>query len=95
MKKGLISLRLGIASLVLCWFPAGAVVAGILAIVFSNRYYKEHKDERPEDEKETYAKAGRVCGGLGILLGLIIFAALAARAGLAIHEMNRYKDLLQ
>lgn len=65
------------------------------AIIFSNRYYKEHKGERPEDEKESYAKAGRVCGGLGILLGLIIFAALATRAGLAIHDMNQYKDILQ
>ena len=63
--------------------PFDPLLAGIIAIVLANQYFQE-----TGDLENGKAKAGKICGIIGIVLwviGIIIYVALLA-GGAAAHR---------
>lgn len=76
------SLVLGICSLVLCWcYVLPPLICGILAIVFSNAARRDIDAGLVSASSAGMANAGRVCGIIGMALGLgfiVVFIVAAA-----------------
>ncbi len=66
------SLVLGIASLVLCiFYGLPALICGPLALVFSNMAGKDIRAGRVNPSSAGLAKAGKICGLIGLFLGIL------------------------
>jgi hypothetical protein len=77
------SLVLGIASLVTCFcYGVPALICGPLALVFSNIAMKDIRTGAASASSAGLAKAGKICGLIGLLLGigLVIFIVVVAVA---------------
>lgn len=71
------SLVLGIASLALCiFYGLPSLVCGPLALVFSNMAGKDIRAGKVNPSSAGLAKAGKICGLIGLLLGILIVLTL-------------------
>ncbi|MEC0182992.1 DUF4190 domain-containing protein [Paenibacillus peoriae] len=70
--KSVASMVLGILNLLLIFMPYVSVILGILAIILSAISFKEIR--RHGENGKGMAVAGLVCGIVGTVFGLIIFA---------------------
>jgi hypothetical protein len=79
------SMILGIVSIVFCWcYGIVSVICGILALVFYNNAMRDIEAGRSPVSSAGMAKAGRICGIIGLLLGIgfwvVVIIGLAADA---------------
>jgi len=77
------SMVLGIASIPMCMaYGIPSLVCGILAVVFAGTAQRDIAAGRASAQSAGMAKAGRICGwigiGLSIAMGLIIVIAIIA-----------------
>ena len=71
------SLVLGIISIVLCTgFLIVPLVCGILAVAFGGRAQEEYATGQVSQSSIGLARAGRICGAIGISLGSLFFVLL-------------------
>jgi len=71
------SLVLGIASLALCLFYGlPSLVCGPLALVFSNMAGKDIRAGKVNPSSAGLAKAGKICGLIGLLLGIFFILTM-------------------
>jgi len=71
------SLVLGILSIVFCaGFLIMPLVCGILAVAFGGRAQEEHAIGQVSPSSLGLARAGRICGAIGITLGSLFFALM-------------------
>ena len=81
------SLVLGIASLVLCMFYGlPALICGPLALVFSNMAGKDIRAGRVNPSSAGLAKAGKICGLIGLFLGILIVLTVVLFIVYAINQ---------
>lgn len=88
---------LAIASLVLgivaiagtCCCTCINVICGALAIIFGIVVYKQQR------EGEGYARAGIICGGIGVGLGIIITIVNAVKMANGTNEVQNMLESLQ
>lgn len=74
------ALILGICSIVFCCFWYVSLITGIIAIILGVKAKKDNAG------KQGMAKAGMICGIIGLVLAVVVFIAAAsilATAGLA------------
>ena len=81
--SGVPSLIFGIISLV---FPILALITGPIAWFSGGRTLAAARRGAAESSAVGMAKAGRVCGCLGFLLALVVFAIVALSVAVAIYE---------
>ena len=76
--KAVAALICGIAAILLCWLPLLSVILGIVAIVLAGSYIKA-------GGVAGTAKAGRICGIIGIVLAVLMFIA-SMLFGMAVYN---------
>lgn len=79
------ALVLGIISIVTCWlYGIVAIICGIIAIVLGNKAVQEFNANPAAYTKASFnnAKAGKVCGIVGLCLGALYLILIIAGVGL-------------
>ncbi len=78
--KATAALVCGIAAILTCWIPLLSVILGIVAIVLAGSFIKA-------GGVAGTAKAGRICGIVGIVLALLLFVASMAFGCFAYNQI--------
>ncbi|OIJ89568.1 DUF4190 domain-containing protein [Streptomyces colonosanans] len=88
---GTAALALGILSVILfCVYGVVSLVLGILAVVFGVKGRKQA--DRGEADNRGQAQAGFVLGIVGIVLGVVVIAAIVIRLVVAANEVSSDSD---
>jgi hypothetical protein len=90
---GTAGLVCGIVAIVLSWTVVGGVILGILGLVFG--IVGRRRAARGEATNGGQALAGAICGGIGLLLSIVLVATSVTVFSGTVHRVQNYSNCLQ